>query len=261
VADEDLVDAPAWWPRWQLGWTKTPVDDRQAQWLGADDALLDVQPVGQVLVDRRASTSTLLLPSAPPVEAWPHPYLSATAVLATWWSGYRSFHAGAFLAVGGAWGILGDKEQGKTSMLAWLASREYPVLCDDVLVIADGRALAGPRCLDLRESAAAHFGLGTYIGRVGGRDRWRARLPPVPAEVPFRGWVSLSWADDVNVSSVKAGERLGKILARRGLRIPEKGDGNWLDLISRPMVELGRPMSWSVVDRAMTCLLDALSGL
>jgi len=261
IAEDDLVDAPAGWPRWHLCWRETPRDRRRPQQLGPDEALFDLQPVGQMLVNRRTSTSTLLLPGAPPAEAWSHPYLSATAIHAAWWSGHRSFHAGAFLAGGGAWGILGDKEQGKSSAVAWLAAREYPVLCDDLLVIAGGRALAGPRCLDLRQSASAHYGLGTYIGQVGARERWRVRLPPVPAEVPFRGWVALSWADDVSVASVRLEDRLGRMLAHRGLRIPETEDRGLLDLITRPMVELRRPKSWSALDRAMTHLLDALSSV
>jgi hypothetical protein len=261
LAEADLVDAPATWPEWHFQWRESPLDQREAQRLNDDDALLDLQPAGQVLIDRLTRTSTLLLPVKPPSEALAHPYLSSTAVITARWAGRQSFHAGAFLAHGGAWGILAEREGGKSSMLAWLASRGYAVLCDDVLVIDQDRAFAGPRCLDLRQSASEHFGLGECIGQVGTRERWRARLGAVEAEVPFRGWVVPAWADEIGADPVKAKDRLATVLAHRALMARESNDSNWLDLIARPMVRLKRPRSWSTVDLAMTCLLDALCQL
>jgi len=261
LAEEELVDAPTSWPQWRMCWQETALERRQTQRIGPDEALLDLTPKGQVLVDRLTSTSTFLLPAPPQPEAWSHPYLSSTALLVAWWSGRRSFHAGAFVAGGGAWAVLGDKEQGKSSILAWLARRGYPVLCDDVLVIDQGQALSGPRCLDLREGASAHFGMGTWIGLVGARERWRVHLPETSPQVPFRGWVAPAWADEVSVGPVKVADRLKRILPHRGLTIPEKDDGKWLDLIARPMLELRRPKSWSSLDLAMSRLLEALPGL
>jgi hypothetical protein len=76
-------------------------------------------------------------------------------------------------------------------------------------LVVDGEdALAGPRCFDLRAGAADHFQLGTYIGQVGTRERWRAALPPVEARTPLAGWVVPGWGDEVVVEPVTVAERL-----------------------------------------------------
>jgi hypothetical protein len=221
-----------------------------------------VLPEGQVLVERSLNRSTLLLPKQPRPEAWAHPHLSSTAVIAAWWLGRRSFHAGGFVVEGKVWGVLGERGDGKSSILAWLSARGYQIVCDDILVIDGDDALAGPRCFDLRAGAADHFQLGTYIGHAGTRERWRAALPPVEARTPLRGWVIPAWGDEVNVEAVKVAERLPLLLSHRGLRIHEAGtDHNWLALLGRPMVRFQRPQDWSAVDGAMTQLLDQLATL
>jgi hypothetical protein len=146
-------------------------------------------------------------------------------------------------------------------MLAWLVKSGYPIVCDDILVVDNDQAMAGPRCIDLRQGAADYFQLGTYIGRLGTRERWRAQVPPVPATSPFRGWVVPAWADDVRVEPVPAAQRLPLLVAQRGLQVPETDDGKWLDLLTRPMTSFQRPQDWSAVDTAMTRLLDCLAGL
>lgn len=259
VEDSYLVDAPADWPAWELAWSQAPSGQGRELHIGDDYAVIDVMPEGRVLIERATRTSTFFLPAPPSPEAWAHPHLSSTAVIAAWWHGRRSFHAGAFVAHGGAWGIVGERGDGKTSMLAWLSTRRYPIVCDDILVIDGNDALAGPRCFDLRQSAAEHFGLGTYIGHVGTRERWRASLPPVPDRLPLRGWVIPAWADEVCAEPLKAADRLPVLLAHRGLRIPESGGHEWLDLVARPMVRFQRPQDWSEIDGAMGHLLDKLA--
>ena len=80
------------------------------------------------------------------------------------------FHGGSFLdASGRTWGVVGSREAGKSSFLAWCATRGVPVVGDD-LIVTDGTLVnAGPRCIDLRESAADRFGIGEDIGVVGDR--------------------------------------------------------------------------------------------
>ena len=174
------MTAPSSWPEWHLRWEEAPADRRRTQRLSADEALINLKPAGQVRADFGSRTSTFLLPAEPSPEAWTHPHLSVTAVLAARWLGRRSFHSGAFVAGDGAWGVLGDRGQGKTSTLAWLASHGYPVVCDDILVLDGGTAFAGPRCLDLRETAARHFHMGSYIGRVGTRAAGAPGSDPSP---------------------------------------------------------------------------------
>lgn len=261
VPSERLQPAPGHWLPWRLTWSP-PVGPYRPQHLTEARALIDLRPEGQVLIDRPSSTTTVFSTHAPSPEAWAHPYLSATAATVARWLGNHAFHAGAFVHRGAAWAVLGQGEQGKTTLMAWLASRGYEVLCDDILVLdSSGAALAGPRCLDLRESAARRFGLGQDIGVVGSRRRWRAALPPVPAEVPLGGWVVPAWAEETGVAPVPASARLGALLAHRAITAPEEDDGRWLSLLALPMFELRRPRSWEAMDASLGALLEAISSL
>jgi hypothetical protein len=264
LEDSYLVDVPSHWPEWELQWRPLPPDERQDQRIGPDEVLLNVLPEGQVLIERALNRTTLLLREEPRPEAWAHPHLSSTAAVAAWWLGRRSFHAGGFIVEGNAWGVLGERGDGKSSILAWLSANGYQVVCDDILVVDGEDALAGPRCFDLRAGAAGHFQVGTYIGQVGTRERWRAALPPVEARTPLRGWVVPAWGGEVSVERVNVAERLPLLLSHRGLRIPEDGGPaarHWLALLGRPMVRFQRPQDWSAIDGAMTQLLDQLAAL
>jgi hypothetical protein len=261
LEDTYLVDVPQGWPDWQLAWRQTPLHERQPERIGPDDAVLNLRPRGQVLIDRRTRTSTFLLPAAPRPVAWAHPHLASTAVVAAWWTGRRPFHAGAFVANGGAWGILGGRRDGKSTMLAWLTAHGHEIVCDDVLVVDQGDALAGPRCIDLRQSASTHFGMGTDIGRVGTRQRWRAPLAPIAAAVPLRGWVLPEWGAKTGVLRMSARARLPALLAGQSLIAPETGGGkDWLDLLACPMLSFTRPRQWSAIDSAMARLLEEVAG-
>jgi hypothetical protein len=260
LEDSYLIDVPESWPDWELGWRRDPLHERQPERIGPDNAVLNMRPRGQILIDRLTRTSTFLLPTAPRPVAWPHPHLASTAVLAAWWTGCRAFHAGAFVADGGAWGILGGRGDGKSTMLAWLAAHGHEIVCDDVLIVNDDDALAGPRCIDLRQSASTHFEMGTYIGQVGTRRRWRAPLAPIAATVPFRGWVLPWWGAKTAVMRMSARERLPVLLAGQSLIAPETGDGkDWLYLLARPMLGFTRPRAWSAIDSAMGRLLEELA--
>jgi hypothetical protein len=258
---DSLVAAPSEWEQWTLSWEPAPPEGRAIQRFDAEEVLIDIEPGGQAHLDRRAASTTLRLPAEPVADALVHPHLASTAVVTAAWFGRQSFHAGAFVHHGGVWAVVGDREHGKSSALAWLAAAGFAVFTDDVLVVDAGRALAGPRCLDLREGAASHFGMGCDIGQVGNRRRWRVRLPGVPPELPFLGWVILSWSDDVDVQSVPVADRLAVLLANRGLRLPEHDPRPWLGLVARPMVCLSRPRDWAAADTAMTTLVDRLAAL
>ena len=256
-----LVAAPADWAPWTLSWERAGSDSRAVQRFDADEVLVDIEPGGQAHVDRRAASTTLRLATPPVAEALVHPHLASTAVVTAAWFGRQSFHAGAFVHGGGVWAVVGDRQHGKSSALAWLAAAGFAVFADDVLVVDGERAFAGPRCLDLRAGAATHFGMGRDIGRVGSRRRWRVNLPAVPPELPFLGWVILRWSDTVDVQPIPVVDRLAVLLANRGLRLPEHDARPWLGLVARPMVCLSRPRDWARADTAMTTLVERLSTL
>jgi hypothetical protein len=174
--------------------------------------------------------------------------------------GRDTFHAGAVIIGGRAWAILGDREAGKSSALAWFQTHGITVMTDDVLAIAGDIALAGPRCIDLRPEASAHFDLGRDLGVIGLRERRRIDLGPCPAEVPLGGWVYLDWASDYGLHPVDGGTALRRLLGSLGVNVapdPVK----LLDLTALPARRFCRPRSWASLDNSMQRLTEELALL
>lgn len=237
---ELLVPAPGHWRPWTIvrrGGEGEEVDGT----IGHDQARLWLAPHGSLVIDRASRTSVFTMRSAPSDAELAHPYLAATAAIAARWDGWQSFHAGAFVVAGRAWGVIGDRGLGKSSLLAALGGLGVPVLSDDVLVLRDGRAMAGPRCVDLREHAARELGIGRSIGVVGTRERWRIMLAPVDAEVPLAGWVTLDWGPEAVIERIAPADRFPLLLDNLTVVLEPPDPPAILALASLPMLTLRRP--------------------
>ena len=252
-----------------MHWHVDPADNRPPLVGEVEDFLDDASAVavlaggGVARVDRGSATTRLLLPAPPTAESLVHPHLAITALVAGNWLGRRSFHAGSFVRNGGVWAVLGDRDQGKSSTLAWLVRAGVGVFADDLLVVEGDSAFAGPRVLDLRAGAAEHFGLGRPLGVVGTRERWRVDLDGVAPVLPLRGWIALDWAEPgapAGVETVPAAARLPRLVAARGLVIAEPSTAQWLPIIAKPMLLLRRPRDWAHLDGAMEQLLRAVDA-
>ena len=260
-----LVEARAAWPDWEIGydplvdWSED--DPPVTESWSVDHARLATQPHGFITIDRAAARTTLHLPEPPTGATILHPYLASTGVVAGHWLGRAPFHAGAFILDGRAWGVLGAREMGKTSLLMSLHRSGIPVMADDLLVVDGTTAYSGPRCLDLRHSAAERFEAGEYLGVVGGRERWRVTLPPVPPDVPFEGWVLLDWTDDLEIHRAPASAAMGALLANAGLTAPGVPTQGLLDLLAFPMIRFGRPRDWARADDSLAGLLAVIAEL
>lgn len=244
---ELLVPAPASWLDWRLELASgdaTPDEER----IGPEEASAPLQPAGRVDVTRQAALTRFTTPAPLDPAALAHPHLAFTAAVAARWAGRQSLHAGAVQAGDGAWAVIGARGQGKSSTLAYLASRGHGVVADDVLVLAGGRALAAPRCLDLREDAAAALGLGEPLGRVAGRERWRVRTAPVAAETPLRGFLILEWGERLETVAVPAVERLPRLVESLTIHLPPPDPAAFLDLAALPMWRLRRPRGLDSLD-------------
>jgi hypothetical protein len=252
-----LVEASPTWPALELRHARPRGAAPTLDEVGPDDAQLMLQR-GWVELDRRAGLVTFRLPAAPPGRDLVHPYLAPAAAVAARWMGRDSFHAGAVVVGGGAWAILGDKENGKSTTLAWLALQGLPVLTDDLLVVDDGVALAGPRCLDLRSETAARLGVGEPLGVVGERERWRLPLGAVPARVPLLGFVTLTWGHKLALERLRGRERLLALLPGRTVRLAPTIPADMLELSSLPVWRLRRPRRWDALPATVRLLLDAL---
>ncbi len=142
--------------------------------------------------ERRIAT----LPAVPP-DMVVHPCLGAVGMLAAYARGDVYLHGGAFTTAGGTWGVLADKEGGKSTLLALLARAGVDIVADDVLIVRDGTVLAGPRAIDLRPDAGAALGVDELV-RHG--ERVRVGLPPTRAEHELRGWISVAWGETTTVT-------------------------------------------------------------
>ena len=260
-ARELLVDAPADWPALEL---RCHVDSGplpEHERLSDDRAELLLTAGGSVVIDRAAMRADYALPRLVSPGALVHPHLAPVAAITARWLGRESFHGGAVVIGDGAWVIVGDKEAGKSSLLAALALAGHPVLADDLVVLDGARVLAGPRSIDLRDSAAQHMGVGEPLGRIGLRERWRLQLAPVPAQAALRGWIVLAWGDEPPaLQPLRGAARLQTLIPQRAVRLLPGDPAALVSLSALPCYELRRPRAWSSLPGALEVLVEGLSG-
>lgn len=211
------------------------------EFVGQHRALIKLssQP-GAVELDRSSSTARFHLTTSLSDDELVHPYLAPVAAVWAWWLQREAFHAGAFVHASGTWALLGDRESGKSTTLGYLATRQHFVICDDVLVLSKGQALAGPRSVDLRPDAAGRIGAGRELDGVG-RRRWRIDLEPVEPESRLAGWVYLGWGDRAEIKAVPGRQRLERLAPHRSVRLPSSDPGGFLRLAALPAWEYRRP--------------------
>jgi hypothetical protein len=256
-----LVEAPAEWMQWRIAQLRgcgTPeefVSDRQARLQSATGGWVDI--------DRDARRSILHLPDTPPPGAIVHPYLATTAITAAHWRGFNSFHAGAFLLDGRAWGILGARGTGKSTLLAALHMKGIPILTDDLLIIGKQMtAFAGPRCIDLRRETAEALDAGEYIGVVGTRERWRLPVGSVGAEAQFGGWIWPAW-DEYGLQIMSAEHRLHILFNNLALRVEQRNSSaisRMMDLFALPMIRYSRSRDIQTLVDDTQRVLDGLKA-
>jgi hypothetical protein len=250
-----LLAADASWPRLRIR-RKVGTGTARLERITEHAAILRPRSGGEIAIDRYRGEATFLLPRLPSTAELVHPLLAPVAAVMARWLGRESFHASAFVVGGRAWGIIGQRGSGKSTLAARLALDGLPVVCDDMLVLEHGRALAAPRSIDLRREAAARLDAGEPLGVVGTRERWRLPLDPVPAESELAGWFSLAWGDRVEVVPLRPRGRLARLHEHRGVRLPPRDPEALLALASLPAWELRRPRRWSSLAASADCALD-----
>jgi hypothetical protein len=186
-----------------------------------------------------------------------HPFLGLPAAIAARWLNRAAFHGGGFAFRGRAWGLLGDREAGKSTLLGQLLSAGVGVLCDDILVCERDRAYAGPRSIDVRADASAVVG-GEQLGVVGNRPRWRLRPPAGPAVLPLGGLVKLEWGEPARMEPLDVPERLDLLVASSALRPTDQEAALLLDLMTVPAWRFVRPRALEQLEQVTRVLLAAL---
>jgi hypothetical protein len=226
------------------------------EYAGDDRAELQLRSGGRIEIDRVAGTVRFEIAHPVRPDELVHPYLAPAAAVIARWHGHESLHAGAFAVDGSAWGVLGTREAGKSSTLAWLALAGAEVLCDDLLVVDGRTALVGPRSIDLRADAADRLGAGEPIGVTGARERWRLRLDGAGDGHALAGWIFLAWGDRVATRSLGASERIQRLIPQRATSLaPTRADAV-LDLATLPAWEVSRPRDWASLPQAGERLLE-----
>ncbi len=253
-APRRLSRAPADWRRLHVEQSRPSAGDRQRRTaIGEDGAFIRFDRHHAVLVDRGRRRAIVLAPSDREAELLAHPLLILPAVAFSAWEGRAALHGGAFLADGRAWGLFGSHRAGKSTALAALALAGTPVLADDLVVIADGRVLAGPRYVDLRPSAARHFELPPDVASV--RQRRRLTPAPAPAQAPIGGWIFLSWGKQVQLRRLDRSEILARLADAYALTpLFQPTALQLLELASHPAFELRRPRSFAAIGEAIELL-------
>ncbi|MGH3611029.1 MAG: hypothetical protein ACRDRK_00090 [Pseudonocardia sp.] len=263
AASRFLIEVPDTWPHLTIEHVLGRAIAIEQGSLGdhrAEFRVLDQtdQP-GCARIDRKPLTARFTSPGGFGDAEMIHPNLGLLAAIANRWLGRQAIHAGAFLTGGGAWAVMGAKEAGKSSTLGHLATKGLGIVTDDVLIVEDGSALAGPRCVDLRAGAADWLGHGECYD-INGRRRWRVHVPAVPAAVPLQGWILPAWGDRVELEPVLLVRRLPILYANLALtKIPHHPE-QLLRLASLPFLIFRRPRRWQAMDEAATILLDRLDS-
>ncbi len=225
-----------------------------------DDAHADLRLVGggRLRMLSGQECARFMFVRAPSVDELLHPWLAPAAAVAHLWAGREALHGGAYLAAEGAVLVLSAKQGGKSTSLAWLVgAHDRVVLADDLIVIADGDVLPGPRCLDLRAAGPRH-GLDLALAQPVRRgDRLRVGLPAGPAAAPVAAIVELAWGPRAALEAVAPADRPGTLLVHRMFRDRLAGDpAALLDLATRPMLRLTRPRGDGGLRAAAALLVD-----
>lgn len=216
-----------------------------------------VNGAGEVHLDRAARTAHFTTEHPLPHGHLVHPHLSLVAAVHDHWLGRDVLHAGAIDVAGRAWGVLGARDAGKSSLVVQAHLLGCPVVTDDVAVLEDRYVLPGPGLVDLRRSAADHLGLGTPMGVVGRRERWRVPVPPT-GPTPLAGWVVPVWGPD-SLQPVPPVARVPLLAQSSALRRPPTDPARFFDLAGFPVLLWHRPRDWTRMAASTELLLARLS--
>jgi hypothetical protein len=221
-----------------------------------DSADLRLLGGGRLRARRGSGAVDYVLPAIPPDADLLHPYLAPAAALVWRWAGREAIHAGAFVGGRGAVVVLGGKNAGKSTTLAWLSQVGQSVLADDLAVVDDGHVLAGPRSIDLRVPLTPPS---EDARRVRGGDRTRVTLPEAPRRLPVAGVAVIAWGPRVQVTSVAVEQRWGFLAPQRSLPSLPDNAVSLLELVAAPTLLFTRPPNLTSVAAVGEAMIAAFA--
>jgi hypothetical protein len=214
-------------------------------------------------VHRDPLSITLALPNPTTPEELVHPVLTMPISILARWRGDLTLHAGCFYAGDRAWGVMGPREAGKSTMLANLAEREVPLLADDLLVFDQGVVHPGPSCIDLRPDVAERMPEARFLGEINDRARYRLTTPPPPSRPRLGGFFLLSWGEEerVEVTRMEASEALRVLYEQEYIGLLGPADPlKILDLLGTPMWRVERPPNWRFTEETLDRILEVAAA-
>lgn len=256
AVDALVDDPPASWLSVAVNVDQAPPPAGPGPALNTERAALEL-PDGRLLkMDRVTRRATFHGPALEPDDL-AHPYLGPVGSIFARWDGREAFHAGAVAIGGGAFGVVGGKEAGKSTLLAALAGGGADVVADDLVVTDGERVFAGPRCVDLRPPPLAVDG--AILRPVRNGERLRVALGAVPPETPLRGWLFLEWDDaPARLAKLPASELVVRLIRwRAGPQLPSDA-AMLLRLGALPAWRLRRPRDADAIGSTAALLLDRL---
>jgi hypothetical protein len=198
----------------------------------------------------RSGRAHFTIPSPISDDELLHPWLVPAAATFNGWQGRQVLHGGAVARQGHAIAVLGDKEDGKSTLLAWLDQEsDLEILADDLVVIESGSVFSGPRCIDLRPGSAQVVGRADNGRLVRGDSRLRLSLGPCTEGNQLAAVVVLSWTNgaSVEMERLSPADGLARLIPH-GLKSGR--NGSLLELLGLPIWSLGRPKTWAVMPEA-----------
>jgi hypothetical protein len=216
----------------------------------------DLLDGARLTVNADASVATFHVTPAPSAVELLHPWLAPAAVRRSMALGRLALHGGLLLVDGMALAVVGEREAGKSTLMSHAAAAGVDVLSDDIIVVEDGVAFSGPRCVDLRPSAADRFGR-ERLELARGGSRFRLMLPPAPWSAPLAGVVILEWGPRVAVEAVRPGQRLPLLQPHLACGPSPEARRAVLGFAGTPVWRLTRPRDFSLLPDA----LGAVQGL
>lgn len=246
------------WPALEVDWDQDTSQRPGCSTLDADRAVCLLLDDEYVELERRQSRVTIHASRPLDEHEIVHPYLASPAGIMAQWNGRLALHAGGIVLDGGVWALLGARGAGKTTMLMACADHGLEVLADDLVVIDGEVAFAGPRTLDLRPETALRATAGAQVFDVRRGQRSRLRLPPIAAELPFRGSIVLTSGSHLTMSRLPLRDRTAEV--QRHLMMGHHDPRRLLDLIGRQMWTLSRPKNWLNLPDAVSKMVETVGS-
>ena len=188
------------------------------------------------------------------------PHMTSAASTIAVWAGRPAIHGGAFLHEGGAWVLLGDKGQGNSSTLGWLATSGVLIVTDD-LVVCDGADVL-PACAGVSISAPTRRGTSTPAAIwVWSNARALAhRRAALSGEIRCAAGFSWEWGPEATVQRLSPIERVSRLAQHRAIAVPWEDPVALLDLAARPAFGWQRPKGWHTIEGSIVRLLGEIAS-